>query len=52
MFDHGIELVFDAGAMIGGSSTWCKSEAALYWIDVKNWHSTAFIRTAEKGGNG
>ncbi len=30
-----IEVVLDAGAAIGESPTWSQSEAALYWIDVK-----------------
>jgi sugar lactone lactonase YvrE len=30
-----IEVVLDAGAIIGESPTWVPSEKALYWIDVK-----------------
>ena len=31
----GIDVVLQAGALIGESPTWCAAEAALYWIDVK-----------------
>ncbi|HEY5106762.1 MAG TPA: SMP-30/gluconolactonase/LRE family protein [Caulobacteraceae bacterium] len=31
----GIEVVLDAGAIIGESPTWSAGERALYWIDVK-----------------
>ena len=30
-----IEVVLDAGAIIGESPTWAPAECALYWIDVK-----------------
>ena len=30
-----IEVVLDAGAIIGESPTWSAAEGALYWIDVK-----------------
>ena len=30
-----IEVVLDAGAIIGKSPTWADAEKALYWIDVK-----------------
>ena len=30
-----IEVVLDAGAIIGESPTWVDPEKALYWIDVK-----------------
>jgi sugar lactone lactonase YvrE len=30
-----IEVVVDAGAIIGESPTWAAAEQALYWIDVK-----------------
>ena len=30
-----IDVVLDAGAIIGESPTWCAAEGALYWIDVK-----------------
>jgi len=30
-----IEVVLDAGAIIGESPTWAAAEQALYWIDVK-----------------
>jgi len=30
-----VDVVFDAGAIIGESPTWVAAENALYWIDVK-----------------
>ncbi len=30
-----VEVVLDAGAIIGESPTWASAEQALYWIDVK-----------------